>query len=225
VLGRSGGKQSTGLFSDPPHPFGGVHVTTGAPIDARFPGQWFQSESGLHQNWMRDYDPTTGRYLQADPLGLVDGASVYGYAGQNPGRWIDPRGEEYKPGKTPPGDWPRPPENLCGKKPKWNPIGYWEGKGGKKINWDDRSHGSGLDRRKGPQGGHWDDGSGSGGRWHPDGTPLPFSPLPTELQACDICEESWATPSVPPETGFWAVAGAVSAYIAYSLLYGAATTF
>lgn len=42
---------------------------------------------------MRDYDPTTGRYLQADPLGLVDGASVYGYAGQNPARWTDPTGE------------------------------------------------------------------------------------------------------------------------------------
>ena len=39
-----------------------------------------------------DYDPTTGRYLQADPLGLVDGASVYGYAGQNPGRYVDPFG-------------------------------------------------------------------------------------------------------------------------------------
>jgi RHS repeat-associated protein len=73
-------------------PFGGVHVSTGA-INLRFPGQWFQSESGLHQNWMRDYDPTTGRYLQADPLGLVDGASVYGYALGNPGRWVDPRGE------------------------------------------------------------------------------------------------------------------------------------
>jgi RHS repeat-associated protein len=72
-------------------PFGGVHVSTGA-IALRFPGQWFQSESGLHQNWMRDYDPTTGRYLQADPLGLVDGASVYGYALGNPGRWVDPRG-------------------------------------------------------------------------------------------------------------------------------------
>ena len=42
---------------------------------------------------MRDYDPTTGRYIQADPLGLVDGASVYGYVGQNPGRYVDPRGE------------------------------------------------------------------------------------------------------------------------------------
>ena len=42
---------------------------------------------------MRDYDPTLGRYIQADPLGLVDGASVYGYALQNPGRYVDPRGE------------------------------------------------------------------------------------------------------------------------------------
>ena len=43
---------------------------------------------------MRDYDPTTGRYLQSDPLGLIDGASVYGYARQSPMRWIDPRGED-----------------------------------------------------------------------------------------------------------------------------------
>ena len=42
---------------------------------------------------MRDYDPTTGRYLQGDPLGLVDGASVYGYALQSTGRYVDPRGE------------------------------------------------------------------------------------------------------------------------------------
>ena len=47
---------------------------------------------------MRDYDPTTGRYIQADPLGLVDGASVYGYARQNPGRYVDPRGEVGVPG-------------------------------------------------------------------------------------------------------------------------------
>jgi uncharacterized protein RhaS with RHS repeats len=39
-------------------PFGGVHTATGG-IDLRFPGQWFQAESGLYQNWMRDYDPTT----------------------------------------------------------------------------------------------------------------------------------------------------------------------
>ena len=51
---------------------------------------------------MRDYDPTTGRYIQADPLGLVDGASVYGYARGNPGRYVDPRGEDacYTDAKT-----------------------------------------------------------------------------------------------------------------------------
>jgi RHS repeat-associated protein len=70
-----------------------VRTTTGTPINARFPGQWFQSESGLHQNWMRDYDPTTGRYLQADPLGLVAGMSVYGYANQSPMMFVDPNGE------------------------------------------------------------------------------------------------------------------------------------
>jgi RHS repeat-associated protein len=40
---------------------------------------------------MRDHDPATGRYLQADPPGLVVYASVYGYALGNPGRWVDPQ--------------------------------------------------------------------------------------------------------------------------------------
>ena len=80
-------------------------TSSGVPINLRFPGQWFQAEAGLHQNWMRDYDPTTGRYIQADPLGLVDGASVYGYALQNPGRYIDPTGLQ-TPGSGP--GTPRP---------------------------------------------------------------------------------------------------------------------
>ena len=62
-------------------------------VALRFPGQWFQAESGLHQNWMRDYDPTTGRYIQPDPLGLIDGPGVYGYALQSPMVWTDPTGE------------------------------------------------------------------------------------------------------------------------------------
>lgn len=93
-------------------PFGGIQsvsVTPGAlsAQELRFPGQWFQAgepdqgsrqgrdppANGLHQNWMRDYDPTTGRYLQTDPPGLIDGPSVYGYARQSPLRYTDPRGE------------------------------------------------------------------------------------------------------------------------------------
>jgi RHS repeat-associated protein len=36
----------------------------------RFPGQYFDSETGLHQNYFRDYDPKTGRYIEPDPIGL-----------------------------------------------------------------------------------------------------------------------------------------------------------
>lgn len=46
---------------------------------------------------MRDYDSTTGRYIQADPLGLIDGASVYGYALQSPYKYIDPTGLAIRP--------------------------------------------------------------------------------------------------------------------------------
>ena len=47
---------------------------------------------------MLDYNPTTGRYIQVNPLGLVDGASIYGYALQNPMRYVDPQGLTVGPG-------------------------------------------------------------------------------------------------------------------------------
>jgi RHS repeat-associated protein len=71
-------------------PWGAAHSITGtASLNARFPGQWFQSESGLHYNWHRQYDPSLGRYTQPDPLGFVDGPSVYGYAGARPQSSVD----------------------------------------------------------------------------------------------------------------------------------------
>ncbi len=71
-------------------PWGGVHAITGsASLEARFPGQWFQLESGLHYNWHRHYDPSVGRYTQPDPLGFVDGPSVYAYARGNPQGLVD----------------------------------------------------------------------------------------------------------------------------------------
>jgi RHS repeat-associated protein len=74
-------------------PFGEVHAITGAAANnLRFPGQYFLIESGLHYNWHRHYDPTLGRYIQADPLGFVDGPSVYGYAKSTPVMEIDSNG-------------------------------------------------------------------------------------------------------------------------------------
>jgi RHS repeat-associated protein len=77
-------------------PWGGAHSITGpagtAANDYRLPGQWYQLESGLHYNWHRQYDPSIGRYTQADPLGFVDGPSVYGYARGKPIASVDPDG-------------------------------------------------------------------------------------------------------------------------------------
>ncbi len=74
-------------------PWGEIENISGTILNnLRFPGQFFQIETGLAYNHHRHYDAVTGRYTQPDPLGFVDGPSVYAYAGNSPWMKVDPEG-------------------------------------------------------------------------------------------------------------------------------------
>ena len=61
-------------------------------LNVRFPGQYADAETGWHYNFYRTYDPNTGRYLEPDPLGQLDGTNVFPYAHSNAVNVIDPSG-------------------------------------------------------------------------------------------------------------------------------------
>ncbi len=50
----------------------------------RFPGQYFDEETGKHYNFNRDYNPLTGGYIQSDPKGLCGSKNTYIYVDSNP---------------------------------------------------------------------------------------------------------------------------------------------
>ena len=62
----------------------GNHFATKDAYNLRFPGQYYDQETGKHYNYFRDYDPAIGRYVESDPIGLRGGTNTYGYVGGSP---------------------------------------------------------------------------------------------------------------------------------------------
>jgi RHS repeat-associated protein len=88
-------------------PFGATAAESGTTAVAlRFPGQWADAESGYHYNYFRDYDPSIGRYLQSDPIGIAGGRNSYAYAALSPPNLVDPAGLQQRSGGRPPAGEP-----------------------------------------------------------------------------------------------------------------------
>lgn len=98
-------------------PYGQAQVfgTPTAGLDMRLPGQFLQAEAGgLHQNWNRDYDPSLGRYIEADPIGIRAGQNVFAYVDGDPLSKSDPMGLQAYTGQTPPSNIPGGPWTSAG---------------------------------------------------------------------------------------------------------------
>ena len=65
---------------------------TSVTFNIRFPGQYYDAETGLHYNRFRYYDPGIGRYISADPIGQAGGVNVFTYGLDDPINNFDPTG-------------------------------------------------------------------------------------------------------------------------------------
>ncbi len=93
-------------------PFGEATITVSTITNnLRFPGQYFDAETGLNYNYIRDYAPMIGRYIEADPLGIRRGENhLYVYVENKPVILTDPTGLAWN-GNF----WPgfKPQDGIC----------------------------------------------------------------------------------------------------------------
>ena len=103
----------------------GVYDGDGTPLSESaignhylWQGRWYSWDAGIYYFRARWYDPTTGRWLSKDPIGISGGANQYSFCANSPVNWRDPFG--LCPGddpdtNIPPFDITIPPEDI----PDW----------------------------------------------------------------------------------------------------------
>lgn len=88
----------------------GEHAAGGnINVKLRYPGQIIDDEMGLNYNYFRDYEPSTGRYIESDPIGLRSDMATYAYVRGEPLLNIDMKGLQTYVCKRPLGGPPGPP--------------------------------------------------------------------------------------------------------------------
>ncbi len=83
-------------------PFGEATIdqtVTTITNNLRFPGQYYDAETGSLYNYFRDYNPAIGRYIEKDPIGLLGGVNLYAYVGNKPTVFLDPYGLQTVPAR------------------------------------------------------------------------------------------------------------------------------
>ncbi len=80
------------------NPFGELAPSSasGYTLNLRYPGQYYDTESGFNYNINRNYDSSSGRYVQSDLIGLGGEISTYAYAVGAPINAFDPNGLKVK---------------------------------------------------------------------------------------------------------------------------------